>query len=289
MATSLYQIISFSLYGVRKIYCEGALRNVELARVHYPDWTCRFYVDDTVPGQYRTELAAKGAEIVNVKEKSLGPMYGRYWRMRVAADSKIDRFIIRDADSRLNPRERVAVDEWIASGKSFHIMRDSVHHRTRALAGMWGGIGGKLPNVAELIDDWGQFDEFRQCDNFTSEVLFPLMRHDYICHDGAGYFDDGRPFPPHPPLIGIRYVGETVEVDGPPVDIWRQSAEFENRLFFEIQKTKRLEWESRIAKTPAAMALFELSYFTLFLPVRRFLSRIYRKIKAWKKEYLPIA
>ena len=42
----------------------------------------------------------------------------------------------RDSDSLLNIREKKAVDEWIKSDKSFHIMRDHKYHKTRILAGM---------------------------------------------------------------------------------------------------------------------------------------------------------
>lgn len=262
------QIISFSLYGAERLYCEGALRNAELAAVHYPGWTCRFYLDDSVPALYQAALAAAGCDIVKVTRPSLGPMYGRYWRMWVAADPGVDRFLIRDADSRLNARERAAVDEWIASGESFHVMRDSAGHRTLALAGMWGGVGASLPEIAALIDAWGQFDQHGQCDRFTSEVLFPRMQHSYICHDGAGFFDDGRPFPPHPPLDGTRYVGEIVQVDGPPVDIWRQSAELENRLFFELDYSRRLAAENR--------ALKETLSWRVTAPLRRLKSRVAR-------------
>ncbi len=233
-------VISFSLYGSKRLYCEGALRNVELAPIHYPGWICRFYIDDTVPRDYQSELAARGAQIIRVTKPALGPMYGRYWRFWVAADTDVSRFIVRDVDSRLNSRERAAVDEWISSGKTFHVMRDSVHHKTRALAGMWGGIGGKLPDIEALVDGWGRFDEWGQNDQFVSEILFPLMLKDYVCHDGAGYFDDGRPFPAHAPLSGTRYVGEVVDDDRPPVDIWRQSAELENWLVTEKKRSKTL-------------------------------------------------
>lgn len=233
MNISLRNVISFSLYGRERLYCEGALRNAELAPIHYPGWICRFYVDDSVPQYYQVELALRGAQVVNVAKPSLGPMYGRYWRFLIAADQNISRYVIRDVDSRLNCREKAAVDEWISSGKSFHLMRDSANHRTRALAGMWGGVGGKLVMIAELIDRWGHYDAHGQNDRFVSEVLFPLMQNDYLCHDSAGYFDDGRPFPPHAPMTGTRYVGEIIDDDRPVADIWRQSAELENRLIRE--------------------------------------------------------
>ena len=81
-----------------------------------------------------------------------GGIGGMFWRFLVAADRDVDRFIIRDSDSRLNPRERcaiateclsdclsecltkcheprstvrrLAVEEWIASGKRMHSIRD---------------------------------------------------------------------------------------------------------------------------------------------------------------------
>ena len=46
---TMNKIVSFSLYGDAPLYCEGALRNVELAKSIYPGWRCRFYIDGTVP------------------------------------------------------------------------------------------------------------------------------------------------------------------------------------------------------------------------------------------------
>ena len=44
---------------------------------------------------------------------------------------------VRDGDSRLLPREREAVGEWIKSPKGFHIMRDNPNHSTEILGGTW--------------------------------------------------------------------------------------------------------------------------------------------------------
>jgi hypothetical protein len=277
MIRDMNQVISFSLYGNRRIYCEGALRNLELAPVYYPGWRCRIYIDETVPQFYQKQLIAGGAEIIKVTKKSLGPMYGKYWRYWVAGDNQVDRFIVRDIDSRLNPRERAAVDEWIASGKSFHLMRDIIYHsRYRALGGMWGGIGGKLPLVADLTDRWGLYDQHGQSDRFVSEVLFPFMKDDYICHDGTGNCsDNGRSFPPHPPLVGTRYVGEIIEVDKPPIDIWRQSAEFENCWQLTLQRLNKLEQASKIAAVPGMVSMLSCIY-RMALPVRWIMRRARR-------------
>jgi hypothetical protein len=220
-------VISFSLYGGDSKYCVGALLNVELAHVIYPGWTCRFYVDDTVPDTFVAGLLSLGAEVITMA-RAPWPMYGRYWRLYVAADDTVARYIIRDADSRLNLREKAAVDAWVGSGKTFHLMRDSKHHKTRALAGMWGGMGGSIKNIRELVERWGQYDAKGQCDRFVSEVIFPLMGDDYICHDSAGYYSDGVPFPTHPPLTQTSYVGQIIDVESPITDIWRHAGELED-------------------------------------------------------------
>ena len=55
----------------------------------------------------------------------------------------VEFWISRDADSRLSWREKNAVDEWLVSGKTAHLMRDSVNHVYTMMAGMFG-INNKL-------------------------------------------------------------------------------------------------------------------------------------------------
>ena len=215
------RLLSFSLYGSDPIYCRGAIRNAELAPELYPGWRVRFAVDASVPADVLAHLRALGAEIVTI-HTSLGPEYGKFWRFLVAADPAIERFACRDADSRLNVREKAAVDEWIASGLPFHLMRDSAHHDRRMLGGMWGGVGGLLPDIAALVDGWGHYERWGDSDRFLSEVVWPRIRDRALCHDSVGHFGDGRPFPPHPPLAGTCYVGEIVPIDRPPLDVWRE-------------------------------------------------------------------
>ena len=43
------RIISYSLWGDSKFYCQGAIDNVGLAQIYYPDWVCRFYVAKDCP------------------------------------------------------------------------------------------------------------------------------------------------------------------------------------------------------------------------------------------------
>jgi len=223
-------IISFSLYGDLSLYTEGAIENAKLIHHIYPGWIARFYIDDTVSAETRAALTAHGAEVVLVKDPSLGPMYGRYWRAWVASEPGIERFIVRDADSRINSREKAAVDAWIASGKTFHIMRDARSHGKRVLAGMWGGLGQSVPEIRSLTDLWGLYERNGDNDRFMSERIFPLMGNDYLCHDSYNHFSDARPFPPHPPMSGTSYVGEIVTKEVQAQDAWRLLAQYTDEL-----------------------------------------------------------
>ena len=58
---------------------------------------------------------------------------------QVASDPSVDRYVVRDTDSRLNARERFAVEEWIQSGTAVHAMRDHPkHYPNPIMGGCWG-------------------------------------------------------------------------------------------------------------------------------------------------------
>jgi hypothetical protein len=224
------RIISFSLYDQLPLYTVGAIRNAELVHEIYKEWIARFYVDESISSDVRAALEIRGAEIVTINHPSKGPMYGRYWRLLVAAEAHVERFIVRDVDSRLNSREKAAVDAWIASDKTFHIMRDSVHHSRRMLAGMWGGLGGCLPEISRQIEDWGRYSVQGECDQFMSEIVYPQTRDQHLCHDNHRHFDDAEPFPRHDPMCETSFVGEIVRLNMLGMDVWRCRGELLDQI-----------------------------------------------------------
>lgn len=109
-------VISFGLYGEDPKYMEGAIQNAILIRDIFPDWVARFYVLDSVDDKVLDSLVDLGAEIV-MEPSSEGSIVGMFWRFVVADDPSVERYMIRDVDSRLNYREALAVEEWIQSGR----------------------------------------------------------------------------------------------------------------------------------------------------------------------------
>src|SRR3984957_6969602 len=97
--TSGRNVISFSLWGTAPFYSYGAMINLVLSRTVYPGWSCRFYVDSTVPPACVVFLRENGADVRNMEGEY--PGVGLFQRFLVMNDQSIGRFLARDA--RLKP------------------------------------------------------------------------------------------------------------------------------------------------------------------------------------------
>jgi hypothetical protein len=194
-------IISFSLFGAQPKYCETMIKNVLVAKELYPEWTCRVYLDNTVPEQCWLRLISHGAQLVDMsKEKDLVPTM---WRFLVIDDKNIERYIIRDADALLSERESAAVHDWIESGKCFHHMRDYFSHTDLLLAGMWGGITGIFPSIYALMQSFVQTytGNIRFTDQFfLKNILWSTIRKSLLNHDEIFHFYHAKNWPTHRPI-----------------------------------------------------------------------------------------
>ena len=63
------KVISYSLWSDIPKYNFGAIRNAELAREIFPDWTVRFYIGTSVPNetvdQLRLQLYFKNPQLIS--------------------------------------------------------------------------------------------------------------------------------------------------------------------------------------------------------------------------------
>jgi len=195
-------IIAFSLFGDDPRYCEPAVLNaLEKPRL-YPGWTCRFYVDDSVPQTVRTRLAAAGAELVKVDAR-IARWPGPMWRLAAYDDPTVARVLFRGADSVISQREANAVAEWTASDCSFHVIRDSATHTELIGGGLWGARAGALPSVADMIDAFlaRPVESIRFAEQrFLREMIWPYVRRSLLQHDSRFGFGAHRPFPDGPAM-----------------------------------------------------------------------------------------
>jgi hypothetical protein len=178
-------------------YLEGALHNMQGAKLYYPEWVVRIYVF----GLNETVEAL-------LLESSNYAELGRCWAstpLDVSSSRKMTaRFlsyddpdmmylISRDLDSRFNPRELFAVNEWISSGAHFHVMRDHDQHDVPVLSGMFGirrgALTGKVPSMTDLLSSAfaqepnGIIGMRGEDQSFLAKYVWPLVSSNAITHD----------------------------------------------------------------------------------------------------------
>jgi hypothetical protein len=183
--------ISFSLFGEMSQYVLGLFHNLSICQKIYPNWIPRVYIDKI---DHRCNFYEEyGVEIIVVKDRVPPTL----WRMYAMDDDRCHHIIFRDADSLLSMREKIAVDEWIASKRMFHRMKESIHFgHYPILAGMWGVNAKqwkeKYGSITKKIrsHDWSGYDifsdnqqtlnQFRQHadEQFLSEVIWGMAKND---------------------------------------------------------------------------------------------------------------
>jgi hypothetical protein len=218
--------ISYSLWGDNKVYTYGMIENVLLARKIYPNWTVRVHYNDTVP-KHVIEWLSNHVQLI--KHTNSSKALNSMWRFEDMFIPEAT-VIIRDSDSRLTCREKKLVDEWLASTKDFHIIRDNPGHTVPILAGAFGvrnncleylmspngnrSINGPRFNYMEGMDFMNKFIEVNKNNDrylidqiFLADYIYPYINLNCFYHTSTNGFE---PWCIQTEAIDTGYVGEII-------------------------------------------------------------------------------
>lgn len=226
-------LIVYSLWGDKPMYWFGAKRNIELAKLYYPDWICRFYIDQESDINLIESLKDDNVEIIlmeankNSKTSNIERFNhpGLFWRF-LALSENYDKILFRDCDSRITDRELSAVNEWLSSNMDFHIMRDHPYHSVPILSGMWGCRNNSLSNINELLDQWIEFTNKGRYNaedqDFLGQLIYPLIKDRVLEHSEFG-ISYGQPIQNFPKVReDYEFVGDVFdENDQRNPDFWK--------------------------------------------------------------------
>lgn len=201
-------IISFALFGSNPAYREGFLKNVEVARTVFPGWHIHVYCD-RLNFDALAPLALPRVSVLLQKEHSEG-VEGMIWRFLAAGQPQADAVIFRDTDSILTKREKDAVDEWLASDKDVHLIRDHPLHISPVMGGMFGVRGGAKTLLADLIDQglkMGKLVNYGDDQRFLSGQFYPRIKRRALVHTSLikYVFEYAAPLPPE--SAGESFIG----------------------------------------------------------------------------------
>jgi hypothetical protein len=191
------KVVAFSLFGdldsdrsKRRGFVEGIAANLDLVERFYPGWTVRLYFDlNSDVKEHLCSLACNSTILdlchvgdvpVTNASNAVPPMA---WRFFPTMDPQVDLFMSRDLDSRVTEREVAAVEEWLRSGTSVHVMRDHSKHAVPMLGGMWGAdLRGSRDNWKK---SWkGILEDHRESDqDLLAAHVWPWAKENSLQHD----------------------------------------------------------------------------------------------------------
>ncbi len=191
--------VSYSLWGNNPVYLKGAVDNAKAIQNIMPEWEMVVWYDSDVlinQEQLLTRLTELGVQTKFRPPKTINNgyfEYGMFWRLRTLDNEKYSHVIFRDLDSRITPREVDAVNQWVESCKTLHIIRDHPAHLNihplnmpGILGGLWGfKKPGKGFRIGPLIDQFvSENPQHRYgVDQQFLQQIYEQYKHDALIHD----------------------------------------------------------------------------------------------------------
>jgi hypothetical protein len=208
------QLIAYSLYGSQERYTIGAIKNAILATRHFKGYTLRFYTGASVPESIKQTLQLF-PHVQLVEEQGPEDHTAKLWRFQALIDREFDVVLSRDADARLTHRERIAHEEFLASGLDFHIMKDHpTGHDYKISAGMFAARTRATP---AHLDYYEPGDYYTADQDWLAAHLWPLIKDSALIHDESYQTptegrSKRRPFP-IAKRATLHHIGAALEAD----------------------------------------------------------------------------
>ena len=209
------QLIAYSLYGSEERYTIGAIKNAILATRHFKGYTLRFYTGASVPESIKQTLQLF-PHVQLVEEYGPEDHTAKLWRFQALADPEFDIVLSRDADARLTHRERIAHEEFLASGLDFHIMKDHpTGHDYKISAGMFAARTRAIASNLEPNLEPGNYYTADQ--DWLAAHIWPLITDSTLIHDESYETptegrSKRRPFP-IAKRATLHHIGAALEAD----------------------------------------------------------------------------
>ena len=179
------KIISYTIFGEEQWYRNGLIKNIEIAKNLFSDWTVRVYISNKVEKEFIRKVSKYSNVELVIKNENY-PFEGLLWRI-LPMEEGHDAVIVRDCDTRLFQRDKNLVDDWIASDFKYHICRDNPGSYNVILGGLWGGKKSKL-DLEKNFHTWREDyiknkNSFYLWDiDFLRRYVYPVIRKNLVVY-----------------------------------------------------------------------------------------------------------
>ena len=194
-------VFSFCLYGgYNDRYYPGMIENILLIHKHYPGWFVFVYTGSDVTPEMMAKL--RSAPYIVVKPTGKTGIENMIERFTAIDEPDVNVMFVRDADSRVHWKDRLAINDFMASPEFFaHTIRDHYEHTASLMGGLWGLRKSAGINIRREYEAYKMNPEDRGIaldQNFLSVKIYPKVQRKLLVHHGNGpvnRFETVRPFP----------------------------------------------------------------------------------------------
>jgi hypothetical protein len=168
------------------------------------------------------------------------------WRFESIDDPDVEINLSRDCDTKMLLRERFAVEQWLQSGKTFHVMRDHPNHTWVVMAGMFGTRKSTdMPSWTSMVEQFETEGEYTCDQQFLQTHVYPRIRHSALVHSTFLLFE-GETHAKFPIEYDKHhnFVGQRIFADG------QQVLDDVNKLQHTLALMNRMRSEHAINRSP---------------------------------------
>ena len=231
------KIVSFSYYGnpqedlsQTRGYFKHIWTNLQAIKMFYPGWTMRVYHDIPKNDSRLAELCHIACnqpliDLCDIRDiPAIGNMIGMNpssWRFLPMLEGPflVSHFLSRDLDTVISRREVQAVERWMQSLKTTHVMRDHPLHHFTLMAGTFGVHQATFTDWNMIKDSfllamtdpifWAPYKSYGYDQILLKRYFWPWMKLHHLGHDAyhCQAFPHTQPFPSKRLSIPRNHIG----------------------------------------------------------------------------------
>jgi hypothetical protein len=176
------------------MYSQGAIENAIQYKKKFPEVSVYMYTRPDVLPDIVSILNDNDVKIIHtILIMDWAMMFARFYPVENINNIY---FISRDTDCRPSDREDTAIDQWIKSGKSLHIIRDHPFHTTEILGGLWGVYKNNIKNIRFMIMNWCmKYIKNRKLsgpDQYFLKEVYNLFHNDKFVNDQFHKYENDK-------------------------------------------------------------------------------------------------
>jgi hypothetical protein len=199
-------LLGFCIYGTERKYYQGLIENIDLIalwKTKKPEVNIEVIINYTETAIESYLELYRGYPFVKMeihRDNDVSPTIARITNIDKIPEDSNTYYFSRDADSRITDRDMWCTEEFINSGKTFHVIRDHYYHKRLIMAGTFGIKKPKgFPDLKPILKEWKKtrrdttvygIDEI-----FLQEQLYPLIQDNYLVHSNIRGYKGETVFP----------------------------------------------------------------------------------------------